>query len=126
MKIKVGEIQGLVEGLKSIIEEKLPAKASYWLARDASKLSRELQTFEQTRLKIVEKYCKRDKKGEPIIDKENNQYDMADMVAFQKEFRTIMDEEIEIDLKTIALSELGDVKIKPLDLIKLEKIIKEN
>ena len=50
---------------------------------------------------------------------------MADMVAFEKELGTIMGEEIEIDLKTVPLSELGDVKIKPLDLMKLEKIIEE-
>lgn len=124
MKIKLGELQGLIGGLNSIIEEKLPAKASYWLARNATKLTKELETFEQTRVKTVEKFCKRDKDGKPIIKKDKN-YDMADMDGFNREMATILEEELEVELKEITLSELGDVKIKPLDLIKLEKIIKE-
>ncbi len=126
MKVKLAEIQNMVEGMNSIVEEKLPAKAAYWLARNAVKLQKELETFEEVRKKSIEKYCKKDKEGKPIIDEKNNQYKMVDVTGFQTEFAKLIQEEIEVDLKTVKLSDLGeDTKLKTVDLIKLEKIIVE-
>lgn len=124
MKIKLHELQLLAQGITSILEEKLPAKAAYWLARNGDKLDSELKAFEKTRIATLEKHCKRDKDGKSIITKDN-QYKLKDAKEFDTEMRKLLEEEIEVDLKTISLESLDDVKLKTRDMIRLQKIIKE-
>jgi hypothetical protein len=124
MKVHLRELQELVQGLNSILEEKLPAKIAYWLARNADKLNQEMRAFEKTRINTLEKHATKDKNGKPVI--KNNRYELKDTKDFDAEISKFLDEEIDIDLKTISLEALGDVKLKTIDMIRLQKIIKED
>lgn len=129
MKIKINEIRLICEGLKELPE--LPKNPSYWLSRFFSKLNSEAKAFEKVRINLLTNHAKKDKNGEPLFKKNDkgentNEYDIADMNAFQKEFAQLIEEEFEIDFKPIKLADLGDIKIKPFTLLKLEKIIKED
>ena len=128
MKIKAGEIRFINEGLREILEKELPVKPAYWLARFLTKLNQETESFEKARVNLVVKHAKKDKEGKPLFKKDAegkklNEYDVPDMEAFNKEFLLLAEEEFEIDFKPIKLDDLGDIKIKPVILAKLEKII---
>ena len=126
MKIKTGELKIIAEGLSEILKIDLPVKPSYWLARIANKVESEMMAFETIRMNLIKKYAKKDKKGGFIFiqDKDKKQqYDISDIDAFNKEFNELFSQEIEIDVNPIKLDSLGDIKIKPLILAKLGKII---
>jgi len=126
MKIKAGELKIIAEGLSEILKIDLPVKPSYWLARIANKVESEMMAFETIRMNLIKKYAKKDKKGGFIFiqDKDKKQqYDISDIDAFNKEFNELFSQEIEIDVNPIKLDSLGDIKIKPLILAKLGKII---
>jgi hypothetical protein len=128
MIIKAGEIKHINEGLKEILNKELPVKPAYWLARIATKLEGELQTFEKARMGLINKHSKKDKDGNPAIKKNKDgkpQFDITDVEAFEKEFNELLNQEIELDIKPIKFADLGEVSIKPLILAKLEKIIEE-
>lgn len=128
MKIKVGELKVIGEGLSEILGKELPVKPSYWLARIATKLDSELRAFEKARVNLVIKYARKDEKGNPIVKKDKDgkptrDYDVPDMDAFNKEYDELAEQEIEININPIKLDALGDINLKPIILAKLEKII---
>ena len=128
MKIKAGEIRFIHEGLKEILQIELPVKPAYWLARFLTKLNQETESFEKARLNLAIKHAKKDKEGKALYKKDKdgkqlNEYDVPDIEAFNKEFLLLAEEEFEIDFKPIKLDDLGDIKLKPVILAKLEKII---
>lgn len=131
MEFKAGEFKGINEGLVEILNKELPVKTAYWLARFLNKFESEANAFEKARINLVTKHGKKDENGKLVIiksiieDKEVSNYDMVDLEAFQKEFEQLIEEKIEIDFKPIKLADLGDIKIKPFTLAKLEKIIEE-
>jgi len=131
MEIKAGEFRNINEGLAEILNKELPVKIAYWLARFLTKLESEEKAFEKARINLVTKHSKKNKKGEPVIitskveGKDVSNYDLADPEAFQKEFEQLVEEKIVIDFNPIKLADLGDIKLKPITLAKLGKIIEE-
>jgi len=125
MKIKVGEIRPLIEGLEEIIKIDLPVKPAYWLARYLTKIGEEAKAFDNVRVKLIDKYGKKDEKGKPIVNKKTSNYEIEDTESFAKEFGELAEQEFEIDFKPIKLADLGDIKIKPIILARLSKIIEE-
>ena len=128
MKIKAGEVKIINEGLKGILDIELPVKPAYWLARILNKMNQEAEPFEKARVNLVMKHAKKDKDGKPIFIKDKdgkptNDIDVADIGEFNKDFLVLAEEEFDIDIKPIKLEALGDIKIKPVILAKLEKII---
>ena len=128
MKIKAGELRNMHEGLGEILRIELPVKPSYWLARIATKIDSETLAFEKARMGLVRKHAKKNLKSELIFKKDKNgkpmnEYDIPNLEKFQKEYDELSIQEIEINIDPIKLDALGDIKIKPVILAKLEKII---
>ena len=128
MKIKAGDFRNIGSGLMEILGIELPVKPSYWLGRIANKISSEQKVFETARMALVKKHAKKDKKGNPLVIKDKdgkptNSFDIPDMEAFNEEFKKLTELEIDIDIDLIKLDALGDIKIKPGILARLEKII---
>jgi len=132
MKFSLNEIMGMNEGLNVILAKELPVKTAYWLARFLDKVGSETKAMETARIKLVEKYAKKDKDGKPIFKKDKdgkqlNEYDLTvtNMKKFNEEFVELGKEEFDIDFKAIKLDQLGDIKLKPMVLVQLGKIIVE-
>ncbi len=126
MKLKLGELRGIIETLPEVLKKDLPGgKTSYWLARAAVDINKEFQVFEDTRKKMIEgkygtKYTKdkkdskgkviekkgelimevrKDEDGNKVKDKQGNvisTYVMSDQAAFNKEFMELAEMEISI------------------------------
>jgi len=125
VKLKLGELRGIIETLPEVLKKDLPGgKTSYWLARAVIDIQKEFQVFEDTRKKLIEdkygkKYTKDKKvdgkvvwkKGELIMqvrkDADGNEakdangnvistYVLTDQAAFNKEFMELAEQEVEI------------------------------
>ncbi len=118
-------------GLDVILAKELPVKTAYWLARFLDKVGVEFKAMDKARIKLLEKYAKKDKDGKPMMKKvekgKQQEYDLTDdnMKKFQAEFAEFGKEEFDIDFNPIKLEQLGDVKLKPLVLVQLGKVIEE-
>ena len=128
MKLKAGELRNIGSGLMEILRIELPVKPSYWLGRIANKISSEQKVFETARMALIKKHAKKDIKGNPLVIKDKdgkptNNFDVPDIEAFNKEFEELNKQEFEISIDPIKLDALGNIKIKPVILAKLEKII---
>ena len=134
MKFTLNGIMGMNEGLNVILAKELPVKTSYWLARFLDKVGSETKAMEKARLILAEKLAKREKDGNFVFKKDKDgkelvpqQFDFTKENAkkFQDEFAELGKEEFEIDFKAIKLEQLGDIKLKPMVLIQLGKLIEE-
>jgi len=120
MKFTLAEIRGMQRGVLTLTQAQLPIKVSYRLAKLFNFCSQELTVVEETRIKLVKKYSKEnpDKPGEYVVGPENDE-------KFREELKQLMGEEVEFEFDPISISELDGIKISPLDLSGLSKIIKE-
>jgi len=119
--LKLGELKGIVNGLNEITGEKLPVKTAYRFTKLAKTIQSEAKTYEENRMKIIEKNCNLDEKGKMVIV--DGQYDIKDKQNFAKEFYELSNIDIEIDFSPISINDLGDTKISPNAMMGLEKFI---
>jgi hypothetical protein len=123
MKVTFGEIPEIIEGLRDLPE--LPTKPAYWLGRFSSKLKKEYGTFEKERFELVQKYAAKDPEGKIVSDPKTGQAKITDREAFKSAYEKLAAREVDIAFDPVKLDALGNVKLKPDTLSKLEKIIVE-
>ncbi len=119
MKLTNGEIFNAREPLGKLMEEKLPVKTSYGLAKLAAKLNDQLQVIEQVRQGLIQTY------GEPDPEKPTQIRVLPDSKGFPKfmeELGELMSQEVEIVFDVVTLPDT--LEVKPAVLMALDKFIK--
>ena len=132
MKVTLNEVRQMQPGLDVILAKELPVKTAYWLVRFLDKIRNEIGATERMRVKMIDKYAKKDKDGKFIMKKDEKGKDLQEydftkenFVKFAKEYDDLSQIEMDIDFKPIKLADLGDIKLKPVVLIQLRKLIEE-
>lgn len=120
--VKLGELREIIEGLNEVMSKELPIKPAYWLGKLAKKVQAEVHDFEESRLRLVQKYALRGEDGQPIVGADNK-YRFADTDAFNAEFSELTETETTIDFSPIPINAFGDVKLSPIAMIGLDKFI---
>lgn len=118
IKFKLKEVVEAGPALGKILNSVTDAKTSYWLGKTLNKLLSEIRDIEKARIKLVEKYGKKDIDGSTKVTKENTE-------AFKKEYESFLEDEITIDMPKLKLEYLKDAKLSPVDMMALDKIIEE-
>jgi len=113
----------MLMALSEMLEKELPAKTAYWLARAQKGLVSEFEPFEAARKKLVNRYAKKDETGEAIVD--GDHFVVEDMDALNAESEELSDQEVEIKYNPISIEQLGDINIKPVDVLRLGRLIKD-
>ena len=117
MKCTLAEIQGIDRSLPSLTRQQLPIKLSYRLSKLISFCAKEMEAMESARMNLVKKYSEDPtKEGEIRVKPENES-------KFREEFAEFLKTEVEVDFEPINIQELGEIRISPIDLFRLEKVI---
>ena len=101
MKMKLGELEGCLNGVLSL-QARLPSKTAYWLGRFAREGKKELETLQERRIAMAEAKAEKDPDGKPItITREVNgqttqSYKLADQAAFDREYTELLKTVLEI------------------------------
>ncbi|QNO14916.1 hypothetical protein HYG86_09090 [Alkalicella caledoniensis] len=123
IEIRLGELKGILEGLQVLIEKEIPIKVSYRISKMVKKVVEEYNLFEESRQKLLEKHGEKDEKGQ-LISKEGMVV-FKDAEEFHKEFHSLSNTDIELDIKSLKLDDLGNITLSPKTLLALDKVIKE-
>lgn len=106
----------------------LSIKVSYALAKNISKIERELDIYNKERQKLIDKYCIKDEEGNNVID-ENNQLKIADkhLDAWSKDINELLDIEIDIDIHKFNKDDLlnSNCDLTPAELMLIDYMIEE-
>lgn len=124
IKVKLSELSGILNGFEGLMGMELPVKPAYWAGKNMKKIVAVFQEFDKNRVALAEKYANKDGDGRAIINE--NQYDMADQAAFDKEFADLQNIEEEFDIPPLKLSQLGEISIKPAIIFGLGPFIEDD
>ena len=119
MKLTNLEIFNAKEPLSKLLQEKLPVKSSYGLAKLASKLDPQLGVIEKVRQGLIQTY------GEKDPDNPQQIRVSPQSEGFQKfaeEFGELMAQEVEIVVEVVTLPDT--LEVEPSVLMALEKFVK--
>ena len=104
----------------------LPIKISYALAKNISKIERELEIYNKERQKLIDKYCVKDEEGKAIVD-ENNQLKIADeyLESWGKDINELLDIEIDINIHKFSEEDLlnSNCDLTPSEIMLIDYMI---
>ena len=120
--LKLSKLKILIEGLNQALQLDIESTNSLRISRLLLKLSEENELFNKERIKLCEKYAKKDENGKSVADETQN-YVMEDLASFNTEFENLQNEETEIEFKPIIVEKLP--KIKPYVLLLIDDLLDE-
>lgn len=125
ISITVNEMINIYGTLNELMSKNFSGKNAFNIARLARELNKELETFDQARKQVVDKYTLRDSAGNPVVDEQGNIKVIPDKVEeCNQDFSTLLNSQLEINapkLDESILTEIGD--ITPAQAMALEPII---
>ncbi len=128
MKLTNRKILQDAQFLGSLTQKDLPAKVSYAIAKNVSKIESELRIYNSERKKLIDKYCIKDEDGNNVID-ENGQFVIADenMNDWNDAINELLDIEMDIDIHKFNINDLfsKDYELKPSELMLIDYMIED-
>lgn len=125
ISITVNEMINIYGTLNELMSKNFSGKNAFNIARLARELNKELETFDQARKQVVDKYTLRDSAGNPVVDEQGNIKVIPDKVEeCNQDFSTLLNSQLELNapkLDESILTEIGD--ITPAQAMALEPII---
>lgn len=115
MKKTIAEVNADYALLLSIADKKLPVKLAYAISKNIAKLEAERKTSEAERIKLCERYAKKDENGEFVLTKsvidgqQVSGYQIEDEAEFAKQLQELLALEVEIDLMQVPISVLDQL-----------------
>lgn len=111
IKVKLSDIVNSVEGIKALLDTKLPIKTAYWISKLVnSQIERELKIYNEQREKLVIEFGTKSDDGTTQVK------DPKDLKKFMEKLNLLLDLEVELKWDPINIEDLGDVKIEPRHL----------
>lgn len=110
MKITNKQIVESRGAIQKVLNQDLSVRSQFKLNKNVSELNKVISIYEDSRQKIIEKYCDKNEEGKPLIEngcyvfKEKNE-------EFNKDFNDLNDIENEVEIETMTLDELEDIKL---------------
>jgi hypothetical protein len=107
--------------LQALLQQPMQGRDAFKLSKIAKAVILELETVEQTRLKMC-----RDAGG--TLNEEENRYDFpqdADREALEKEFAELMKTDVTIPGEQIGIEILAGLRLSASDVVSLDWLIKE-
>lgn len=101
----------------------LPTTTSYWLGKSFRKLGVMFQDFEAARIKMVREHAETDADGKLVMVGAG--ITVKDALAFEAQFLKLRAIEIDVDVKLVALKDLGPTALSPSDFAALHWLIEE-
>lgn len=110
--------------LMEVSRKELPVKVSYALAKNISKIEKELQIYNSERQKLLDKYCVKDENGENKVD-ENNQLKIQEeyLKDWERDIKELQNIELEIDIHKFKINELDGYNMSPSELMVIDYMI---
>jgi hypothetical protein len=127
--MKLSQLINSIPSINALMGKELPTATAYKLILLSKKINPEVESFEKSRKTLVERLGKQEvnedgtlkvnESGQPlysILEKDKEE--------FEKEFKSLIEQEVNIEYSKIKISELGD-NIKAVDLINIDWLLEE-
>lgn len=126
MKIKNVVLSNSVSVLNKLSEMDLDIVVACKLEENIIKFNENLQAYEKTRRKLIEKYADKDNEGKPIV--KDNQYcftDEKNKIKFIEEINKLDNLEKDLEFNLFKLDDFKGVRITTLDYGRIKFMIEK-
>lgn len=112
------------EGLKGLGQKQLKARCAYTVGKLMKQAENEITSFNEARADLIKKYGEKDVNGELVTAENGNVKIPNEVLAdFNKEFKELLDTEIEINSNKIQMADLENVNFTPAEMAQLDEFI---
>lgn len=126
MTVTLRDIVDSQEVMRTLSNKPLRGRVAFKVARLLKKLEAELTTFNDTRMKLIENYAKKDENGNYVTnDKNEYQFDQDNANKFVEEINKLLLEKLDIDANPILVDEIEDLDFTPAEMAILEPFMEE-
>lgn len=126
IKLKLNELLNATDALQTLSKKSLQARPAFQVVRLLKAADKEIQEFNDIRVKVVNQYGDKDENGELITDENGNCHIAPEHInEFNKELNDLLNTEIEINANALSLGDLEELEFTPSDLALLEPFIEE-
>ena len=122
IKIKLSDVVNSTETFNKIMQQPFKGSLAFKIARLARELEKEMQTFNDERMKMIRKYGKKDKNDELIVsDNGNVEFENDKIDELNNEFNSLLETEIDINADKLPMDSIDEFELTPQEVIGLEK-----
>ena len=126
IKVNLNDIINASETFNVIMQQSFKGSLAFKIARLARELSKEMETFNAERQKLLQKYCVKDENGElKTNDNGTVQVEPDKISEFNEEFSSLLETEVEINAEKLSMDSLDSFDITPQQMISIEKFFEE-
>ena len=126
IKVNLNDILNASDTFNAIMQQSFKGSLAFKIARLARELSREMETFNAERQKLLQKYCVKNENGElKTNDNGTVQVEPDKVNEFNEEFSSLLETEVEINAEKLSMDSLDSFDITPQQMISIEKFFEE-
>lgn len=122
--LTLNDIFNAVPALREISTKEFPGSTTFKIARLIRELDKEIQLFEEERMKIANKYGEKDENGN-LIPQENGTIKIPDdkVQECNEEFQALFNTQVEINANKLPIEIFDSVEMTPTQAMNLEAIV---
>lgn len=124
----IKDILGSMEALNKLNNAHgMSSVVAFRIGKNIKAIESEVKVFDDVRTKLLEEFANKDENGNPIIDKDTNQYDVpADKLeALEKKIKKLQNEEVKVDIKKLSLDDVEKADLSPRELMSIEYMLED-
>lgn len=126
MRVSLNNIVNATDTFSKIMQQSFKGSLAFKIARLVRELKKELDTFNEERRKLLDKYCVKDENGEfEVLENGNIKLIPETVNEFNNELDTLMNTEIEINADKLPMDSIDDFDITPQEMMNLEVFFEE-
>ena len=105
----------------------LPSVVAYRIGKNIKAIDTEMQEYDEVRVKLLKDVALKDENGEPIVNKETNNYDIPQdqLQKIIQEIDNLQNEEISIDIKKVSIEDISQAGLSPKELMLIEFMLED-
>lgn len=124
MKVTIREILEGQDTLQKLSHQPLPGRAAFQIGRLLKKLEEVLASYNEVRVKLIEKYAKKNEDGMFEVN-DNNEYQFTaeNMQAYVSEINSVIADEVEVEARPINFKDIENLEFTAAEMTFLEPFL---
>ena len=124
MKVTIKEILEGQDTLQKLSHQPLPGRAAFQIGRLLKKLEEVLASYNEVRVKLIEKYANKNEDGTFEVN-DNNEYQFTaeNMQAYISEINNVIADEVEVEAKPINFKDIEKLEFTAAEMTFLEPFL---
>ena len=122
--VKINDLLNSTEALQKLSKTDLKAKLAWQISKLLKAADKEIQEFNESRMKLIQKYGEKDESNELVTDENGNCKIVAGSIEeFSDELNELINSDVEINANKIRINDLDSINFTPVEMNALEIFI---